>query len=144
MSYHLTAYSPWEGFRVAFNGTEGRLEFEVVETPYVSGADTDHNTVRNVKGSVPYEVEEPAKLVLRRHWQPPVQVDLPQTNEGGHGGGDARLLRDLFGDGREEDPLGRAAGSRDGAWSIICGVAANQSLKTGLPVDVATLLPELK
>ena len=23
MSYHLTAYSPWEGFRVAFNGTKG-------------------------------------------------------------------------------------------------------------------------
>lgn len=144
MSYHLTAYSPWEGYRVAFNGTEGRLEFEVVETPYVSGADDDHNTVRNVKGSVPYEVEEPVKLVLHRHWQPPVQIEVPQTNQGGHGGGDERLLRDLFGDGREDDPLGRAAGSRDGAYSIICGIAANESLKTGLPVDVATLLPGLK
>lgn len=144
MSYHLTAYSPWEGYRVAFNGTEGRLEFEVVETPYVSGADDDHNTARNVKGSAPYEVEEPVKLVLHRHWQPPVQIEVPQMNKGGHGGGDERLLRDLFGDGREDDPLGHAAGSRDGAYSIICGIAANQSLKTGLPVDVATLLPELK
>ena len=26
MTYHLTAYSPWEGYRVLFNGTRGRLE----------------------------------------------------------------------------------------------------------------------
>ena len=31
MSYHLTAYSPWEGYRVMFNGSAGRLELEVVE-----------------------------------------------------------------------------------------------------------------
>ena len=24
MTYHLTAYSPWEGYRIAFNGTKGR------------------------------------------------------------------------------------------------------------------------
>src|SRR5262245_46189221 len=35
MSYHLTAYSPWEGLRVNFNGTKGRLEYEVVENSYV-------------------------------------------------------------------------------------------------------------
>lgn len=143
MSYHLTAYSPWEGYRVAFNGTEGRLEFEVVESPYVSGADDDHNTIRNIKGSAPYEVEEPVRLVLHRHWQQPVQIEIPQTNQGGHGGGDARLLEDLFGRDREDDPLKRAAGFRDGAYSILCGIAANQSLQTGLPVDVAGLVPEL-
>ena len=31
MSYHLTAYAPWEGYRVMFNGSRGRLELEVVE-----------------------------------------------------------------------------------------------------------------
>ena len=31
MTYHLTAYSPWEGYRVMFNGSAGRLELEVVE-----------------------------------------------------------------------------------------------------------------
>ena len=36
MTYHLTAYSPWEGYRVAFNGTEGRVEIEVVERGSVS------------------------------------------------------------------------------------------------------------
>ncbi|KZV84881.1 NAD(P)-binding protein, partial [Exidia glandulosa HHB12029] len=34
MTYHLTAYSPWEGYRVMFNGSLGRLELEVVESEY--------------------------------------------------------------------------------------------------------------
>ena len=32
MTYHLTAYSPWEGYRVMFNGSAGRLELEVTES----------------------------------------------------------------------------------------------------------------
>jgi predicted dehydrogenase len=31
LSYSLNAHAPWEGYRVAVNGTEGRLELEVVE-----------------------------------------------------------------------------------------------------------------
>ncbi len=31
LSYSLNAHSPWEGYRVAVNGTEGRAELEVVE-----------------------------------------------------------------------------------------------------------------
>src|SRR6476661_8456765 len=30
-NYSLNAHSPWEGYRVAVNGTEGRAELEVVE-----------------------------------------------------------------------------------------------------------------
>ena len=31
MSYSLTTYSPYEGYRIAFNGTKGRLEAWVQE-----------------------------------------------------------------------------------------------------------------
>ncbi len=31
LSYSLNAHSPWEGYRVSVNGTEGRAELEVVE-----------------------------------------------------------------------------------------------------------------
>ena len=31
LSYALNAHSPWEGYRIAVNGTEGRAELEVVE-----------------------------------------------------------------------------------------------------------------
>ncbi|MGE9290399.1 MAG: Gfo/Idh/MocA family protein, partial [Puniceicoccales bacterium] len=36
MTYALTAYSPWEGLRIAFNGTKGRIELEEVEKSYVN------------------------------------------------------------------------------------------------------------
>ena len=38
MTYHLTAYSPWEGYRLMVNGSTGRLELEVVESDHVSPA----------------------------------------------------------------------------------------------------------
>ncbi len=139
MSYHLTAYSPWEGFRVMFNGTKGRLESEVVESAYVSGADDDHNSIRNVSGGVPYEIHEPATILLRPLWRKMEKIELPETNKGGHGGGDSRLLEDLF-VGGGEDPLGRAASHVDGALSILTGIAANQSMATGLPVAVEPLV----
>lgn len=138
MTYHLTAYSPWEGFRVMFNGTKGRLESEVQENSYVSGSDDDHN-LTPIDGSTPYEVKEPATLLLRPHWGKVQQIEIPSTNEGGHGGGDKRLLDDVF-KGGQADPLGRAANHLDGAMSILTGVAANQSMATGLPVSVPPLV----
>lgn len=34
LTYHLTAYSPWEGYRIAFNGSEGRVELLVEESTW--------------------------------------------------------------------------------------------------------------
>ena len=58
---------------------------------------------------------------------------------GGHGGGDTRLLNDLF-RGVTEDPLNHAADFRDGAKSILTGIAANISIKTGQAVDTKGLV----
>jgi predicted dehydrogenase len=141
LTYHLTAFSPWEGYRIAFTGTKGRLELEVVEKAYVSGGEADHNTLKNILGAAPHEILEPTTLLFRPHWGPPQKIDLPETNKGGHGGADAILLRDLFaGATAESDPLGRAAGHIDGAMSIMTGIAANRSMATGLPVQIKDLL----
>ena len=140
LSYHLTAYSPWEGFRVMFNGTKGRLEYDCMETPYVSGDEDDHNISRNVSGASPVEVKEPTTIIIHPLWGKAHSVPLPQVNEGGHGGADQNLLRDIF-DGSPEDPLGRAAGFEAGAMSILTGIAANRSMQTGLPVKVRDLFP---
>lgn len=141
MTYHLNAYAPWEGYRIAFNGTEGRIQFDVVERPYVSGADEDHNFSRNVKGGATHEVDEPTSLVVQRLWQQPVKIEMAQQNGGGHGGADKILLLHLF-DKPESDPLGLSAGVRDGTYSILTGIAGNQSLRTGLPVKVSELIPQ--
>lgn len=139
MTYHLTAHSPWEGYRIMFNGTKGRLESEVQENTYVSGADGDPNTAPAFEGATPFEVKEPASLLLRPHWSGVQSIQIPETNTGGHGGGDIRLLEDVFGE-PTEDPLGRAAGHVDGAMSILTGIAANRSMASGLPVNIADLV----
>ncbi|WP_416071354.1 Gfo/Idh/MocA family oxidoreductase [Streptomyces sp. ME02-8801-2C] len=138
LTYHLTAYSPWEGYRIAFNGSEGRLELLVEEStwtrPLVPGA---------TSGPVPHgtEVADTAgrtELTLRRFWEKPREIEVA-TGEGGHGGGDARMLEDIFGT-RVPDPLHRAAGAVDGASSLVTGLAANRSFETGLPVRTRDLL----
>jgi len=142
MTYHLVAFAPWEGYRVAFNGTKGRLEIDVTEKSYVSAGEGDHNLSRNVKGGSTHKVLEPTTILYRPHWGEPQKIELDESNTGGHGGADAILLRDIFGE-PQVDPLGRAAGHEDGALSILTGIAANKSIATGLPVNIKELFPEL-
>lgn len=75
---------------------------------------------------------------MRRFWERPREVKVP-TGEGGHGGGDVRMLADLFGE-PVPDGLGRAADAVDGARSLVTGLAANRSLETGMPVAARELL----
>ncbi len=127
MSYSLVAYSPWEGFRVNLTGTKGRLEVEVVERSYVSLDD------RSLSGST-----NERRITVRPLFDKPYAVDWREA-EGGHGGGDPVLLNDIFGT-PAPDPLNRAASHVDGAWSILTGIAANRAIRTGLPVDVESLV----
>jgi predicted dehydrogenase len=137
MSYHLTAYSPWEGYRIAFNGTKGRLEASIEERSYVSGAvDDQHQPGTRTAPDRPEYIEP--LIEVRPHWGVPRTVEV-EAESGGHGGGDVRLLHDLF-VGTGDDILRRAAGPTDGAMSILTGIAANRSFNTGQPVRVADLL----
>jgi predicted dehydrogenase len=138
MTYHLHTYAPWEGFRVALNGTRGRLEYDVHENSYVSGSSDDTN-LPEMRGNPNTTLNETATLTVRPLWGRPVQVELPDGSEGGHGGGDTRMLDDIF-IGAQADPLGRAADHVAGALSILTGIAANRSFNTGLPVRVTDLV----
>ncbi|WP_309380156.1 Gfo/Idh/MocA family oxidoreductase [Cerasicoccus frondis] len=129
MSYSLTAFSPWEGYRVAFNGTKGRIELDELESSYISAGDS------HISDGCTHST----RLTLMPLWEKPTHVEFPQ-GEGGHGGGDINLLADLFAPQKSKDPLGRAAGFRDGAMSILTGIAANQSFATGQAVQVKDLV----
>jgi predicted dehydrogenase len=117
MTYHLNAYAPWEGYRISFNGSAGRLELEVVEAD---------------PGGEPH-----ARILIRPLWEPMREVSMAY-DPGGHGGADDRMLASLFG-GQDKADF-RAADAVDGAMSVLTGVAANQSSATGRPVRVTELL----
>lgn len=145
MTYSLNAHSPWEGYRVAVNGTRGRAELEVVERGSVL-LDSDGNAVID-PSATPVSSDgdaslrpESDRLLVQQHWRAPREVAIP-AGIGGHGGGDAILLKDVFRRDLRigDDPLGRAAGYRDGLRAVAVGIAANQSLLTGLPVRIAEL-----
>ncbi len=59
--------------------------------------------------------------------------------EGGHGGGDPVLPEDVF-IGTAKDKFNRAALLRDGGNAVLIGVGANQSMKSGLPVQIQELV----
>ncbi|HLS93207.1 MAG TPA: Gfo/Idh/MocA family oxidoreductase [Microbacterium sp.] len=141
MTYSLNAHSPWEGYTVAVNGTLGRAELTVVERGSVA-VDDDGRTVVDPSARpdlVVDDSERPAgeRLVVQTHFSPAREVEIP-AGEGGHGGGDAVLLDDVF-RGPGEDPLGRTADWTDGVRSVVVGIAGNRSLATGQPVAIADL-----
>ena len=117
VSYSLTTYSPYEGYRIAFNGTKGRLETWVKERQ-------------------PWKEEDFDELQLTNNFGQREIIRIP-NNEEGHGGGDVRLRKQVFTPG--EDPYKQSAGSRDGSLSILIGIAARNSIDTGKPVKIGAL-----
>ncbi len=149
MTYNLCAHTPWEGYRVVFNGTKGRLEFNVVERAVCDpGKGCDFNTFGNTETEEKLSAQNAEEvdrytmvpeIIVQPLWGRPQKVEYSCDSLAGHGGGDARLLRDVL-TGVKDDPHGCAADFHDGAQSILTGIGANISMKTGLPVKVQELI----
>lgn len=134
LTYHLTAYAPWEGYRLALTGSRGRLELDMTEFSHTTpGRDETHP----VRGMPAPKENTRARLLLRRHWREPEEIPV-SVGEGGHGGGDAAMLDSLL--GRTDD--GIRPDHADGGNALLTGLAANASMSTGAPVRVADLLAE--
>jgi predicted dehydrogenase len=122
VSYSLTTYQPYEGYRIAFNGTKGRIDAWIKE----SGA---------------MEIEKYDEIMVTRSFGEVEYIHIPQAE--GHGGGDKKLRDKIFLNPAKEDKYRQAAGARDGAMAILVGVAARKSAASGMPVKIADLT-ELK
>jgi predicted dehydrogenase len=149
MTYHLTAYSPWEGYRVMFNGSAGRLELEVEESRWQRPVTRVASDTGAPHGDTAAQHAGGARLTLRPLWRPPVDIPVDDAGHEAHGGGDPRMLDALFGpvaSGRPADPGESGhptATERDGALALAVGVAANRCFETGRPVRVRELIPGL-
>lgn len=118
VSYSCTTYSPYEGYRIAFNGTQGRIEAWVKE--------------RQPWDAPPYD-----EIRVTDNFGQTELIQIPQSE--GHGGGDTRLRDKIFRDPSAADPYEQFAGVRDGAMAVLVGIAARTSVDTGAPVQVARL-----
>jgi predicted dehydrogenase len=130
LNYSLNAFNSWEGYQIAFNGTKGRIEHEIVEggaisagaAAYQAGKDAISTRVIPLRGN-PEELEV---------W----------TGTGGHGGGDNVMLTEVFGTA-EPDKYKRAADERSGLYSILIGAAANKCFESGQAVKIDELVTGL-
>ena len=138
MTYSLCAHCPWEGYRVVFNGTKGRLEFNVVERSFCDAEGEDFNSF-GMRELAEDRSKLSPEIIFQPHWGKPQVIEYTTDTLAGPGGGDDRLLKHLF-VGVDEDPLGLAAGYIDGAKSILTGIGANLSMQTGEPVNVQKLI----
>ena len=118
VSYSLNCFMPIEGHHLAFNGTKGRIELRQYERQSWGTPEQD-------------------EILLMQNFGPVERIIVPHES-GGHFGGDPVLHRMLFKPGTE-DPLQQRAGSRAGALSVLCGVAAAESMRLNRPVTIAEL-----
>ena len=137
LNYSLTTYSPFEGWRAAFNGTKGRIE-AWLDIPYqknqsVSQAELHAREMDQSGDDIQYE-----PIVVHHLWQD-FQTEQVSMERAGHGGGDQRLQDKVFVNPDAPDPLRRAAGLRDGAMSVLIGIAARKSIESGSPISIASL-----
>jgi predicted dehydrogenase len=142
LTYSLVAYSPIEGFRVTFTGDKGRLEYTEMHSSHIIKGQTDEELAEE------QEAEGGHKISLRLYPMFGQGHDVPiALSKGGHGGADPLLQEQIFSPNPPEEKLARNAGHEQGAASILIGIAANQSIKSGEPVvinDLCSLRPDAK
>ncbi len=139
VSYSLTTYSPYEGWRIAFNGFEGRLESwedipwrrqDKINQSELHAAEMN----QSASGNTRYD-----EIFLMNNFDKDHKMIKVEASRGGHGGGDQRLHDKIFRDPDMADPLKHAAGTRDGAMSCLVGIAARKSIDEQRPVRIEEL-----
>ena len=120
MSYSLNASMPIEGYRIAFNGTKGRLEVRDYERqPWPEQFQSEIYLTKNFSG--------------KRE-----RIDMPNVATG-HSGGDERLKDLIFKNAKAPDHM-KLPDSRAGAMSCLTGIAARTSIEQKRPVKINELV----
>jgi predicted dehydrogenase len=139
VNYTLTTYSPYEGWRIAFNGFDGRME-TWQDIPYQDDATVDQETRHSMEMSQDKEAL-PGKfrsIMLMNNFSEKHQIIKVPQYAGGHGGGDKRMHNRLF-KNPDDNPYNILAGTRDGAMSLLIGVAARKSIEENRVVKISEL-----
>lgn len=138
-NYMLTTYSPWEGWRIAFNGKKGRLE-AFVNVPYLGSEKLSQEELHDIEMSQDGKGNEKVEpIIIHKLWDKEQEIINVHYDISGHGGGDARLQDRIFIHPERTDPLKQSAGIREGAMSALIGIAARNSIESGRAVRIGSL-----
>lgn len=140
VNYSLTTYSPYEGWKIAFNGKDGRME-SWEDLPW--RADEKINQAQLHEAEMKQQNAEDSRydeIFLMKNFAKEYEIKKIRASKSGHGGGDNALLDRIFRDPSMPDPLLHAAGTRDGAMSCLIGVAARKSIDEHRPVRIEELI----
>ncbi len=138
-NYSLTTYSPYEGWKIAFNGMKGRID-TWEDIPYMQKIAEDQSTKHAVEMSNADDAVagEYRQIIAMDNFAKNFEVYTSPIIKAGHGGGDVRMQRRMFVD-TNDNPHHIMAGTRDGAMSILIGIAARKSIQLKRPVKISEL-----
>jgi hypothetical protein len=140
VTYSLTTYSPYEGFRLAFNGKLGRLEtWEGVpslmqaqqDQAELHAAEMDQSTHANAE----LDFHE---IVTQSNFGEFRRIKLPFIRKG-HWGGDSIIMDEILRQKIANPGLHQSADYRDGAMAVLIGIAARTSIDEGRAVRIDEL-----
>ena len=137
VNYSLTTYSPYEGWKIAFNGVGGRIE-AWLDIPFMKSENINQAEMHTVEMSQEEELLYTEPMIVHKLWKD-FEIHNVAFQKGGHGGGDKLLHDQIFKTPDQKDPFDRSAGVRDGAMSVLIGIAARKSIESGLPVRISQL-----
>lgn len=139
VNYSLTTYSPYEGWKIAFNGLNGRID-SWEDIPFqkadVDQANRHSAEMTQNKDEKPESFDE--VFVMDNFSRQGETIYIPKY-KGGHGGGDGRMHDLIFNNPKNENPYKIMAGTRDGAMSCLIGIAARKSIAMNRSIKISEL-----
>ena len=138
-NYSLTTYSPYEGWHIAFNGMKGRME-SWEDIPYLekTPVDQEHHHIAEMSDDDKAKVNEYRQIMVMDNFAKDYEIYSTPLIKGGHGGGDIKMQRRILVD-KTDNPHHIMAGSREGAMSILIGIAARKSILEKRTVKISEL-----
>ncbi|MFI1744049.1 Gfo/Idh/MocA family oxidoreductase [Thalassobellus sediminis] len=140
VSYSLSTYSPFEGFRFAFNGKDGRLETHE-GIPWRDNNQEDQSKIHEKEMSQSTHSNAELKyheIVSQRNFEDYKRIEFPFVRKG-HWGGDKIMFDKIFRGITTDPKLHHASDVRDGSMAVLIGIAARKSIDEQRPVKITEL-----
>lgn len=129
VSYSLTTYSPFEGFRLAFNGMKGRMEtwegipsLEATQEDQASIYEREMDQSSHTRAQLKYH-----EIITQLNFEEYKRMEIPFVRSG-HWGGDSIMMDQILRAKAPQPNLNHASNGRDGSMAVLIGIAARKSI----------------